>query len=416
MTAGLRLTITALPMALAAALFAMPVAAQNSTQPAPASNGVIGPSELRDFSLTGPVTRTAPPAVPPSQPQEQRPGTRPTQSPGGETVPPTAAPPPTRVPPRSTGAAAVEGPAPRAAAPASDPSSSITFALPSTDPVPSPTASASEAPSLGSQPGLVAVEPPASASIPVDSGPPLWPWLVAALAAGLAVVYYGMRQRARPIAAGDAPMAFARPEPAAGTPARAPSAEPRARPLPAPPPEPPASSKIPGMIVATRLRPRLDIQFMPERMIVDSERATLQFGAIVLNSGNAPARDVRVEAAMFNAGGNQDEQIGGFFSHPFGRGDPVAEIMPLKAITLRSEVVLPVGQLRLFEVEGRRLFVPLVALNALYRWGDKSAQTSESFIVGVDTQGERMGPFRLDGTPRQFRHIAARPHSARLRK
>ena len=170
------------------------------------------------------------------------------------------------------------------------------------------------------------------------------------------------------------------------------------------------------MIVSTRLRPQLDIQFIPERLILDQDQTTIRFAAMLLNSGNAPALDVLVEAAMFNAGANQDEEIGGFFAHPRGLGDRIAELPPLQNMTFRSEVTLPTASLRLFEIEGRKLFVPLVGFNAIYRWSGKEAQTSESFIVGVDTQSEKMGPFRLDTGPRQFRNVAARPHSVRLRK
>ena len=170
------------------------------------------------------------------------------------------------------------------------------------------------------------------------------------------------------------------------------------------------------MIVSKRLKPSLDIQFMPERLIFDGNQAAIEFAVMVFNSGNAPARELLVEAAMFNAGASQDQEIGAFFAHPVGRGERINEILPLNSLTLRSTVILPAAQMRVYEVEGRKLFVPLVGFNALYRWSGKDAQVSESFIVGVDTQGERMGPFRLDAGARQFRNLGARAHSVRLRK
>lgn len=170
------------------------------------------------------------------------------------------------------------------------------------------------------------------------------------------------------------------------------------------------------MIVSTRLRPQIEVQFVPERMIVDEQEVTIQFAAVILNSGSATARDVLVEAMMFNAGDTLDEEIGAFFAHPRARGDRIPEIFPLKTVTLRNAVVLPYGQIRVFEVDGRQLFVPAVAFNALYRWNGKDSQTSESYIVGIDAQADRMAPFRMDGQPRQFRKLAARAHTARLRK
>jgi hypothetical protein len=245
----------------------------------------------------------------------------------------------------------------------------------------------------------------------------MWPWLLAALLAGAGALYYGNRHRLRRATAGDA-MPFEEPRPAPEPLQRAAPPPPPApaRPVAAPPPEQPISSRIPGMIVSTKLRPRLDIQFIPERLILDQERTTIRFATMLLNSGNAPALDVLVEAVMFNASATQDEEISAFFAHPQGRGDRIAELPPLQNMTFRSEVTLPTSSLRLFEIEGRKLFVPLVGFNALYRWSGKDAQTSESFIVGIDTQSEKMGPFRIDSGPRQFRNVAARPHSVRLRK
>ena len=425
MTASIRLTITALPVAFAALLPAAALhaqtatqPAQNPTQPAPVSNDTIGPRELRDFSLGKPATST-PPTIVTTVPSTSQPRTSPQQSPATpqrQPLPSQAAPtaqPSSQAPATTQPQQRPQQPRQgRATSPAPDSSSSVTFALPS-----SPSASADTAgdtsSSLGSQPGLVPMTPPESASMPLNSGPPMWPWLLAAVLAGLGVLYYGKRQRLRRATAGDAlPFEPTPPEPLARTAAPPP---PRARPV-ATPPERPVSREIPGMIVSTRLRPQLDIQFIPERLIVDGEHTSVRFAAMLFNSGNAPALDVLVEAAMFSAGGNQDEQIGGFFAHPLGRGDRVPELLPLKSLTLRSEVTLPTSSLRLFEVEGRKLFVPLVGFNALYRWSGKEAQTSESFIVGIDTQSEKMGPFRIDTGPRQFRNIAARPHSVRLRK
>ena len=66
-------------------------------------------------------------------------------------------------------------------------------------------------------------------------------------------------------------------------------------------------------------------------------------------------------------------------------------VPPLQRMSFRSVVTLPREQLRIFEVEGRSLFVPLVGFNALYRWSSGSGQTSATFIVGRNTEGEKIG-------------------------
>ena len=138
----------------------------------------------------------------------------------------------------------------------------------------------------------------------------------------------------------------------------------------------------------------------------------LQFDVVVTNSGSAPARDVLVEARMVCAHAGQDAEIGGFFQQPVGKGDRIAAIQPLGRTSLKSSVRLPLSQLHSFTVEGRTLFVPLVAFNILYS-GD--AQTSASFLVGRGTDAdEKLAPFRLDLGPRIFRGLSARPHSMGL--
>jgi len=184
----------------------------------------------------------------------------------------------------------------------------------------------------------------------------------------------------------------------------------------APPPRPASPAPSPAGIVSTRLRPWLDIAFSPGRCVVEEDKATIQFDVVVHNSGGAPARDVLIEASMFNAGPTQDEEIGAFFAHPVAKGDRIPAIPPLKRVALKSAVSLSRDQLRQFEVAGRSLFVPLVGFNALYRWSGGEGQTSASYLVGRDTNGEKMAPLRLDLGPRIFRGLGAREHNVRVRK
>jgi hypothetical protein len=115
---------------------------------------------------------------------------------------------------------------------------------------------------------------------------------------------------------------------------------------------------------------------------------------------------------MICAHAGQDAEIAAFFQQPIGKGDRIPAIQPLGRISLKSAVRLPLAQLHSFKVEGRTLFVPLVAFNVLYG-GD--AQTSASFLVGRGTErDEKLAPFRLDLGPRIFRGLSSRPHSMGL--
>jgi hypothetical protein len=236
------------------------------------------------------------------------------------------------------------------------------------------------------------------------------PWLLAALVLALGAIYYAWRQRSRAYYAG------------VGELERFVPAEPPVRPEPlsrapvptepaAPPPPPPA----PMGVVSTRLRPWLDLDFQPGRCVITDDQATIEFSLSVLNSGSSPARDVLIEACMFNAGPVQDQQIAAFFENPVAKGERLPQIPPLKKVTLKSAVTLPRDQVVEFEVAGRKLFVPLIGFSALYRWGSGEGQTSMSYLTGLDTKSEKMGPFRLDLGPRIFRTLAAREHHVRVR-
>lgn len=282
------------------------------------------------------------------------------------------------------------------------------------------------------------------------------PWIIALLLGGGALLAYLMRSRLRreplvetgPIALPTRvePRSFPPPPspPLPREPAPAKQTAPPAPPLatapivggitvkrpnafaptpPAPPPAPSPASPRMGGIVSTRLRPWLELELEPTRAVIDEAQASVQFDVFVTNSGNAPARQVLVEACMVNAGPAQDAELRRFFDAPVGAGDRIDAIPPLGRVALNSVVSLPLDQVRAYEVNGRRLFVPLVAFNALYEWSGGTGQSSASFILGratsaSDGEGEsdsRMAPLRLDLGPRIFRGLGARQHSVGVR-
>ncbi|MEO8547479.1 MAG: hypothetical protein ABI422_03840 [Sphingomicrobium sp.] len=388
MRAGLRFGIAAWAAALA--LGPVPVLAQ-STAPAtntaattPPEADTIGPRELQNFSLNGTVTRPAP-----STPDRTTPLPR-----SGTT--------PTAVSPHALAVPARERPASRPAAerPARGPS--VTTSLPPADALSAaPTPAPAIAPGQGFEPALT---PTPAADLSEEPRGSYIPWLLALLLLGGSAGYYVWRQRSQPryaTSGGVSELIAAAPLPLQRTPP----------PRPAPPPPPAAAG-----IVATRLRPWLEIEFTPGRCVIGTDKATIQFAVAVFNSGSAPARDVLVEASMFNAGSNQDEEIGAFFAHPIAKGNRISSIPPLKRIQLKSEVSLSRAQMRQFEVAGRQLFVPLIGFNALYRWTGGDGQTSASYLVGRDTQAEKMAPLRLDLGPRIFRGLGARQHIVGVRR
>lgn len=423
MTAVRRMTVKALNGAVVALALVIvnPASAQNADAPVdvtvapPPSAETVGPAQLRDFSLEGTVTRPA-----------DRPATTSPPRATSSTQPRATSPGPAAPTPDSAATNT------RRASPSLPSASDLSPTTPPGNAIGIPTGTDSVTPApAGVETGPVPLpsfgesETSESPTASGDGGLP-WSWIAALLALVGGGAFLAWNRRGRRGRYGDpGRMAFAGLVPDAGPEAaplpparpRPDPVPPRSRPTPAGPtavsPTPPKPAPADdGLIVSKRLKPQLAIHFQPDRAVVTETDVILQFDVVITNSGSAQARDVLVEACMVCAHAGQDAEIGRFFQQPVGKGDRIASIQPLGRISLKSAVRLPIAQLHSFTVEGRTLFVPLVAFNILYS-GD--AQTSASFLVGRGNEAdEKLAPFRLDLGPRIFRGLSARSHSLGL--
>ena len=178
----------------------------------------------------------------------------------------------------------------------------------------------------------------------------------------------------------------------------------------------PSPAPAPIGIVASGLRPSIAFELHPIRAEIDAARgAALLFDVVIINNGSAPARDLLIEAKLFNAGPRQDEQIGSFFRDPVGKGERFPVVQPMARVSVKVRLEISAEELVPLEVDGRSLFVPLVAFNALYRWNGGEEQDSASFLVGRGNDASpKMAPFRLDQGARSWSGLGARPHSMGL--
>jgi hypothetical protein len=368
--------------------------AQNAAQPttnAPAAD-TIGPRDLQNFSLNGTVTRSA--DAPQPAPSRRTP-TRPLAAPSSATATPRVTPPAT-LSRRPTTAQ----PSPRVQ-PTTNPGRALGTDLP-----PAGTGSAT-LPTSAPEPGFN----PSAERAPVTLAPEqrlsLWPWLLLAGVLGAAGAFLLWRRRSREVLADRADFDLYRES----------DPPPLARPVPPPAPPPaPKPAAPPAGIVSTRLRPWVEIGFVPLGCVVGDENISVEFEVQILNSGSVPARDVLVEASIFNAGATQEQDLGAFFAKPVGQGERIEALPPLQSVTMRTTLVAPRANIQLFELAGRQVFVPLVAFNALYRWGGGRGQTSVSYLLGRETNSDKLGPLRADLGPRTFTGLGIKLLPTGLRK
>ena len=330
------------------------------------SDTIIGPPQLKDFSLE-PKQRIV--SQPP--PAEQRPV---------EVAPP---PPTTAAPSRA--AAAPRTAEPRreaAAASAPPPSAPVAQAPPADRPAP-PVETPAPAPvAAAPAPGPAPAEPGEAAS----GGASYWyfalPAAVLALL-GAAAVRRRRRASAEPAAAA---------APAAAAP---------------PPPVKPRPDPVP--------RPWLEIGLKAERAAVTAVEAEIAFELEISNKGGSPARNLRIDVKLFNAGAEQDKEIGAFF-RTAGRESTKLKLPGVAAGVsgmIQGTVGMPREEMRAMRLDERLLYIPVIAVNILYDWGEgRSGQTSKSYVIGreKETPGEKMGAFRVDQGPRIWRSVGQRPH------
>ena len=365
------------------AAFVPSASAQNSTAapapappPAPAPAPTLNNPQLRDFSIqprqrivtqpapvqTQPPTVSAPPPATTTQPRatQPRPTPAPAQRPDARrpAAPPPAAGQPVQTPPPGT------------------------QALPAPIPNNVPAQPEPEQPAAG----------PQAAPVPVNEVGGGFPWyygIPLGLLALLILAWFRQRRRGRAI---HEAAALAEEE-------RAAKAVEAVRPEPQP-------------------RPWLELELKAERLSSTNAESLVQFELEITNTGPVPARNLRIDVKMFNAGEQQDQEIGAFF-RTAGRESTKCSLPGIRAGqtgAIRGEVAMAREDMRAVILDNRYLFIPVIAVNALYDYGDgQTGQTSKSYVVGRELEqagekSEKMGAFRVDQGPRIWRSVGQRQH------
>ena len=377
----------AAPVALLAATLAVPAAAQQTSPGGSIPIYDITPQALPTPSPTPTATLT-PRATPAPTPRATAAAPRPVATPT----------------PRATATPAVPRPTP---SPTATPTPRVE-PVPAAEPtyvgqpvLPAPTPEPLAQPASASSPEAAAVASPATAD-----AVPWWVWFLGGIAVASAVAFVLARRRPAPEPRYEpAPL-----EPEAPPLSPVPVAAP-VPPTPARPPVAPVAPVTPPAPVAPTPGPFLEFQLAPLKVGMEGDRALLDFDLTVGNPASTPVAEVRIATLLITANSRQDEQIAAFFSDTEKRGlDP----FPLAAGErrhLEATMALPRVAVNIVQANDRAFFVPMIAIDARYRWEDgRESRTTAAFMVGPAAPQGKLAPIFTDRGDRMVDRLEVRLH------
>ena len=174
------------------------------------------------------------------------------------------------------------------------------------------------------------------------------------------------------------------------------------------------------------LRPWLEMEFSPQRAGTTLTEAMVEFHLDVRNIGSVPATDVRIMVQLLTANAQQNTQLSGVFALPTDHPVLVPFVLePRDTASINAVGTLALDKIHRVDLQGRPMFVPILAIRAVYAWGGAGADpsavghgsTASAYILGIDRDGsDKMQPFWLDGGPRMADRITYRLHEIGIRR
>lgn len=333
------------------------------------------PPELRDFRLDPeraqpqpqpePQPQITPPPVVPTQPRSQPPSSARSQpTPAGQ-----------RAPAASRDASPADKQSP-------EPAPSVE--LPSTDAEPVVA------------PDITPAEPAVTASQEqLQTGLTWWQIAAAVSIAALALLAFAFfrRRRSSVSQVGAVSAATDEPDPLAS-----------ARPI--------VSAPIIGPPLTPAKRANLTLEFIPDKAMLSFTALTIKGQLRLINTGELPARNMRLRATLLSANSQQNQMLAAFHSGAITiPEESLGEATAGERIAMQIEMSLPVAELQSFEVQSRRIMVPVMVANLAYDWDGGSDMVKLACLVGKEAEppAPKMAPFRLDLGPRSFAPLGQRP-------
>jgi len=281
---------------------------------------------------------------------------------------------------------------------------------PAATPVPAPAATYVGPQVLPTPIASPAAEPlplptPTAEAAPARTGDalPWWLWFLGgiAVATGAALLFARLRGRSAPVAEDIAPVPpvpVLPPEPVT----------PPAPPRPVTPP-PPAPLAPPSAPVAPTPGPFLEFQLAPLRVGIEGDRVLLDFDLTVGNPASMRVTEVSVATMLLTAHAGQDDAIADFLANDAKRGlDPFA-LDAREQRHLEATMTLPRVAVNIVTAKARPFFVPMIAIDARYRWEDgRESRTTAAFMVGPAAPQGKLAPIFTDRGDRMTDRLEVR--------
>ena len=178
-------------------------------------------------------------------------------------------------------------------------------------------------------------------------------------------------------------------------------------------PQPVAAAPEPAPSPTTK-KPNVTLDFVPEKATISFATLTVKGQLRLTNTGDAPAKGMKLRAGMISAGEQQGNAINAFHAASSDiETQALGETKPGETIAMEMELSVPLTEMQSFTLGEQKLMVPIMVANVAYR-GSGEATTDIARIacmIGREATPPvpKMGALRLDLGPRSFAPLGQRP-------
>lgn len=165
-------------------------------------------------------------------------------------------------------------------------------------------------------------------------------------------------------------------------------------------------------------RADIDIVLEPLNASTTLINLRMRYALTLKNTGPIDASDITIRMGIFAGQQASEQGVGGWLSMEDQPIDMTIESIPAGEETrIEQEVAIPLNALAPIEIDGRRMAIALMAVDARYTHpkGEQllMGQTGKAFVVGREppaTPGTigKLAPFRIDQGPTSFAPLGAR--------